>query len=251
MKCCDIRKSLEFSLKFIVFITLFILVFVLLSFRQLPKGPSPCLQDVACFDTAFFKKGKVIIDPGHGGADGGAVSEKGDKEKDFCLEYSLTLGAYLQSMGYEVLYTRDSDVMLESTGASTKKGADLKARVKLAKENPDAVFVSIHMNKFPQTKYSGLQVFYSKNDYRSELVATLIQNRICKDLQPQNTRSVKAAGGDIFVLDRILSPAILIECGFLSNENELLLLKSEEYQKQMCFVIAHALDASSRDLFKS
>jgi len=245
LKCSQLKKGFVFSFKFVIFIILFLLVFFLLSYRTVPKAPSPCGKELECFSNTYTSKGKIIIDPGHGGDDGGAVSANGDKEKDLCLDYSLFLGDILRSMGYEVILTRDTDLMLETPGAPTKKSGDVTARVKVANNNPEAFFVSIHMNKFPQSKYSGLQVFYSKNHNKSELLANRIQDRVVTDLQPWNNRLPKLSAGDIFVLDRITSPAVLIECGFLSNEKELMLLKSEEYRRQMCFIIAHALDGVS------
>lgn len=182
-----------------------------------------------------------VIDPGHGGLDGGAIASDGTCEKEINLSLSLMLGEFLEASGARVVYTRTEDLMLETPGAPTKKSGDVMARVALAKSNPDATFVSIHMNKFPQKQYKGLQVFFSDNHPESELIAHRVQETVARYLQPDNNRSVKKAGSEIYVLDRIQGPAILIECGFLSNDEECRLLKSEDYLRRMAFVLARAL----------
>ncbi len=182
-----------------------------------------------------------VIDPGHGGIDGGALAPDGTPEKEINLSLSLMLGEFLEAAGAEVVYTRTDDVMLETPGAPTKKSGDVMARVAVAKNNPDADFVSIHMNKFPQKQYKGLQVFFSDNHAESELLAHSVQENVARYLQPDNNRSAKKAGSEIYVLDRIQTPAILIECGFLSNDEEYRLLKSEDYLRRLAFIIAHSL----------
>ena len=114
---------------------------------------------------------------------------------------------------------------------------DLAARLKIAKETPNSIFVSIHMNAFPQTQYSGLQVYYSKNDASSKKIADLIQSNVKKYLQSSNNRKTKSATSSIFLLDRLETPAVLIECGFLSNDEECKLLSTNEYRKKLSFVI--------------
>ena len=118
---------------------------------------------------------------------------------------------------------------------------DLATRLKIAKETENAIFVSIHMNSFPQTQYSGLQVYYSGNDPRSASLANLIQKRVREELQPTNSRKTKAATSSIYLLDRITSPAILVECGFLSNPEECQKLSSEEYQDQLARILAKTI----------
>ena len=180
---------------------------------------------------------RIIIDAGHGGEDGGAVAPDGTCEKDINLNVAKYACALLQSLGFECTLTRDDDVMLSDGEGSGKKMRDLKNRVALT-EDFDCIFVSIHQNKFPQQSCSGAQVYYSKNDIRSEKLASVLQDGIREYLQKQNTRQIKRAGSEIFVLDRCAVPAVLVECGFLSNPAELELLKTEEYQKKLGCVIA-------------
>ncbi len=183
----------------------------------------------------------VIIDAGHGGEDGGASSADGTKEKDLNLSVALNLGKLLESNGFSVVYTRKDDSMLYATSEGSKKMQDLKNRLNVAEENEDAVFISIHMNKFSQEKYSGLQVFYSNNNKESEHLANIIQSNTKEFQQNENNREIKSAGSNIYLLNNINNPAVLVECGFLSNSNECEKLKDETYRKEIALVIYSSL----------
>lgn len=180
----------------------------------------------------------IIIDAGHGGEDGGASAPDGTKEKELNLAVAATLGKMLEASGYTVIQTRSDDIMLgDDSYSGSAKMRDLKRRIEIAEENDNAIFISIHMNKFFQAKYSGLQVFYSKNNKSSVELANMIQNNTREYLQKDNNRQSKEAGSNIFILDRISSPAVLVECGFLSNPEECSRLKDMEYQKELAAVI--------------
>lgn len=183
----------------------------------------------------------VILDAGHGGMDSGAVSVFGDEEKHINLAVTQKLGEFLSQSGIRVIFTRSDDTMLESNKTTSRKMADLIARVDVAKENPNATFVSIHMNTLPVEKYSGLQAFYSQNNDRSKVLALQVQNDTVRLLQPQNNRKAKDAQGSIYILDRIQNPAVLIECGFLSNREEAGLLINDEYQQKLAFAISRSV----------
>ena len=190
------------------------------------------------------KQFTVVLDPGHGGEDGGAVSKSGILEKDLNLAIAKRVESYLKKMGISVICTRSEDILLYDKNADyegRKKMLDLAARLKIAKETENAVFVSIHMNSFPETQYSGLQVYYSGNDPRSSTLANLIQKRVREELQPTNSRKTKEATSSIYLLDRITSPAVLIECGFLSNAEECQKLSTEEYQDRLAEILAVAI----------
>ena len=116
------------------------------------------------------------------------------------------------------------------------KYANAVQKIPLLQEN--AVLVSIHMNYFAETQYSGLQVWYSKNDSRSRILASLIQSEVKNTLQPNNKRTVKESTSSIFLLHNATFPAVLVECGFLSNPREEASLRSENYQKKICCIIA-------------
>ena len=137
--------------------------------------------------------------------------------------------------------TRTEDVMLASEGSSHKKLDDLKSRVGIAeKYGKDAVFISIHMNKYPVEKYSGLQVYYTKNTEDSSALADSVQDTVRLYLQKNNTRETKSAGSGIYVLDNAPCTSVLIECGFLSNREKCALLCTDEYRTKlsMCVYMA-------------
>lgn len=182
----------------------------------------------------------IIIDAGHGGFDGGAVASDGTVEKDINLKIALTLKDFLKQSGFQVIMTRESDVStddVETDKIATRKKSDLKNRLGLMKDNPNAVFVSIHLNKFTTSAANGSQVFYSAEHVESKVLGDCIQKSIVQLLQPENTRVNKQATSSTYLLYNATVPAVLVECGFLSNFAELKRLKDEEYQKKMAFSI--------------
>lgn len=183
----------------------------------------------------------VVIDAGHGGRDGGAVAEDGTLEKHLNLAVAKQLQALLESANIRVVMTRESDIELASPDSPHKKADDLKARVRIAEECENAVFVSIHMNRFPVEKYNGLQVYYSENHENSLLLAQTLQTVAEETLKNTNGRKVKPSGDSIYLLKHLEIPAVLVECGFLSNREETELLKTEAYQKKLAMCIYASL----------
>ncbi len=186
----------------------------------------------------------VVLDAGHGGEDGGASSSNGIFEKNLNLAVAMNIGAYLEQHGVSVVYTRTEDVLLYDRNENyqgRKKILDLAARLKIARECENAIFVSIHMNAFPQKQYSGLQVYYSPHHPLSKTLASAVQENARSYLDTTNQRKIKQADSSIYLLDRLDKPAILIECGFLSNDAEAEKLASEDYQKQLSLVIAKSI----------
>lgn len=184
----------------------------------------------------------IIIDAGHGGFDGGTSSDDGIIEKDINLKISLYLCEYLNFFGFNTILTREKDESLESDGLSTireKKSSDIHNRMDLMEKTDNALFVSIHQNHYSVEKYYGLQVFYSPNfsDESSQL-AQSIQETVTELLQQDNERQIKKCGTSVYLMYNAVKPAVLVECGFLSNYNESQLLKTEEYQKKIAFCIA-------------
>lgn len=184
----------------------------------------------------------VIIDAGHGGFDGGAVSNDGTVEKDINLAISLYLQEYLAVFNIETVMIRESDSSVEDEGLTTirqKKSSDLHNRMKVMEETDNAIYVSIHQNKYPDGKYSGTQVFYSpKTRDESQILAQSIQDCIVNTLQKDNKRQIKECGTSVFLMYNAVKPAVLVECGFLSNYEETTKLKTPEYQKKIAFCIA-------------
>ena len=186
----------------------------------------------------------VIIDAGHGGEDGGAIGINGCLEKHLTLEIALLLEQMLRAEGICTRLTRTEDILLydrSSDYKGHKKLQDMLARITIANEYEDAIFVSIHMNSFTQEKYSGLQVYFSDNSPLSCELAKYIQSLTVELLQPNNKRQIKSAGTDIYLLRKIDHPAVLVECGFISNSEECALLTTKEYQQKLCFVIYSAI----------
>ena len=184
---------------------------------------------------------KIVIDAGHGGFDGGAVADDGTREKDLNLSLALALERQLKVMGADVIMTRSADVMYAVPSSPHKKLDDLSHRIESANAAGDCIFVSVHMNKFPVPKYSGLQVYYSPNNEESKILSDAIQNAVREALQPDNSRLTKRSGDNIYILYKLTCPAVLVECGFLSNPEELELLKTDEYREKLALVLASAL----------
>ncbi len=182
----------------------------------------------------------IIIDAGHGGEDGGTSSQDGTLEKDINLSIAKILESMLSSVGYDTVMTRRDDNQLGDTSLSTirqRKISDIKKRLEITQANNNAIFVSIHQNHYTSPKYNGTQVFYSPNSEQSPILAESIQNMVVKHIQPSNTRTVKSVGTNIYLLYNCKLPAVMVECGFMSNKDEAEKLKSENYQKQIAFSI--------------
>ncbi len=181
----------------------------------------------------------VIIDAGHGGEDPGAVGVTGLLEKDLNLQIALEMGRVFEEKGYVVVYTRTDDRLLyteEENIHGIRKISDLKNRCKVAQRYPNSIFVSIHMNSFGSGKYSGLQVYYTEDNEKSRALADAIQNKVINDIQNDNNRVTKP-GKNMYILENIDNTAVLIECGFLTNEAECKKLSQKEYQKELSFSI--------------
>ena len=196
----------------------------------------------------------VILDAGHGGEDGGAVSASGIYEKDLNLALAKRLQELLEANGVTVVMTRETDILLYDRNVNyqgRKKALDLAARRKIAEANPNAIFVSIHMNSYPLSQYSGLQVWYSSNHPQSQAIAEQIQSTVTSLMQPENDRSVKAGTASIYLLHHLTSPAVLIECGFLSNAEEAALLNTSAYQSRLAFSIFLSIMQSQNSLSRT
>lgn len=185
----------------------------------------------------------VIIDAGHGGFDGGAVAPDGTLEKDLNLSVALKLDSVLKIMGYDTVLVRDTDVSTADDKGTerSQKVSDIKARMRLTEKYKDALFVSIHMNKYTSPQPHGAQVFYSQVDGSKEL-AECIQRSITAGVQTDNKRVVKKTTKDIYLLYHAVIPSVIAECGFISNPDDLLKLKSDEYQLKMAAAIAAGIN---------
>ena len=186
----------------------------------------------------------ILIDPGHGGFDGGAKSKNGIIEKDINLQISLKLKEVLESKGYKVYLTRENDEALGIGGSTIKekKRGDLKKRRDMKKELNCDVFISIHQNMFPQEKCYGAQVWHGSNDISKKL-ANNIQESVKETVKDNNKRVSKPAGDAYLILrDDYKGASVLVECGFLSNMEEEKRLQTEEHQNAIVEGISLGID---------
>lgn len=182
----------------------------------------------------------VVIDPGHGGEDGGAVAADGTVESQINLAVARRLDVILTFWGCDTKLLRSEDVSLhdpECANIRQKKVSDIHNRVKLVNETESPRLISIHQNHFTQSKYHGAQVFYAGGPL-GQPWAELTQQNLKRCLDPGNQRREKPISHDIYLMNHITCPAILVECGFLSNPTECEQLKDPGYQTALAAVIA-------------
>ena len=224
------------SVQIIAIASLFSILFAALTISILTKMYR---SDLTISASADEEKSIIILDAGHGGEDCGAIGASGVYEKDLNFDITMQVGKLLEGYGYKVVYTRTEDKLLykpEEDIKGIRKISDLRNRCKISEEYENAIFISIHMNSFSDSRYSGLQVYYSERNGQSSPLAQAIQTSVKTNLQTNNKRKIKASEG-MYLLDNLDMPAILIECGFLSNLEECKKLSEKEYQKELSFSI--------------
>lgn len=180
----------------------------------------------------------IVLDAGHGGADGGASGPDGTRECDLNLAITLKTDAVLGLLGEETLLLRSTDTDLSSSDAksiSQKKVSDIRRRVELTNSQPGAILVSIHCNTYSQEKYHGAQVFYTGG---AKEFGETMQLALKNGVDPTNARMAKAVSPDVYLMNHIKVPGILVECGFLTNQEELTNLKDPDYQTRLAVTIA-------------
>ena len=203
-----------------------------------------CAEFFSSAATAFAewqdeqRKFCVVIDPGHGGEDGGAVSCTGIPESRYNLEISQRLNDLMRLLGYQTKMIRQEDISVYTKGETLaqKKVSDLKERVRMVNETDGGLLLSIHQNYFSDSRYSGAQVFYAETE-GSEQLAKQLQSAMVSALNRESRRQAKRSSG-IYLMEKIQCTGILVECGFLSNAAEEALLRDPEYQKKLGAVIA-------------
>lgn len=183
----------------------------------------------------------IVIDPGHGGVDGGAISVTGKPESSFNLEISLRLNDLLHLLGYQTKMIRKEDISVYTSGntIAQKKVSDLKERLRIIEDTAHPILLSIHQNIFSQERYRGAQVFYADTTGSADLAKEL-QNLFIQTLNKGSNRTCRRSKG-VYIMEHIRCPGVLIECGFLSNIQEEALLRTSEYQKKLCCIIASSL----------
>ena len=221
----------------LVGLTALILMLMAATLAQLNELMQPAMEPVA------LGRGRaLILDAGHGGEDGGAVSITGVPESQINLAIVLKLRDVLGLYGVDPVVLREEDISLHDSEAGTlreKKRSDLKNRVALVEEVEGGTLLSIHQNTYPGSRYHGTHVFYAPTE-GSQKLAEHFQNSIKIALQPDNERAVKQIPDTVYIMNHVTCPAILIECGFLTNPGEEALLRDEDYQRKLSAVIAAA-----------
>lgn len=178
----------------------------------------------------------VIIDPGHGGIDVGAVGIDGSLEKNINLSISLDLYDFLMVSGINTVLTRDGDYEVYRAGEQRTK-SDLYNRMDYINSVPDSILISIHQNHFENEAEWGTQIWYSPNDEKSPTIADKILNSVKRNIQPENKRINKKSDDSYYILYKAQKPSVMVECGFVSNENENKRLQDKEYQRDMAYSI--------------
>ena len=212
-------------------------VLLILTLGRLDRLMEPAMEPAAVRRTAL-----LVLDAGHGGEDGGAVSLTGVPESQINLAIVLKLRDVLGLYGVDPILLREEDVSLHDEDAETlreKKSSDLKNRVAAIEKAEGGALISIHQNTYPSGRYHGAHVFYAPTD-GSQALAEHVQSSIRTALQPGNERAVKQIPSTVYIMNHITCPAILIECGFLTNPEEEALLRDEDYQRRLAAVIAAA-----------
>lgn len=238
------KSVLIFIISSVLFILISLGVLFTLTVLKNNNGITDDSEEIEETTEETIKKYTVIIDAGHGGEDGGTKSQDGILEKDLNLDIAKRIKIILEKNNINVVMTREDDTLLYDRNTDyfgKKKLLDMQARLNIAEEHNDAVFVSIHQNYFKESMYSGLQVWYSGNNSRSLILAEAVQSKVKTKLQPNNERKTKLSGSDIYLLHNISSPAILIECGFLSNKEEAARLSDESYRQNLSQIISDAI----------
>lgn len=182
----------------------------------------------------------IIIDPGHGGVDGGAVGVSGTVEKRINLEIALRLRDVFSQAGYTVIMTRDTDISIHDSTAHTireMKVSDLRNRLRLTEMYPNSLLISIHQNTLGDSSVTGAQVFYSPNDPESAVLAQSIQDEFNGGIQLAGDRQIKAAGDNLYLFYNAKNVAVLAECGFLSNSREESMLCDPAHQDKIVYCI--------------
>ncbi len=177
----------------------------------------------------------IYLDPGHGGKDCGAISKDDFYEKELNLNICFYLKTYLENADFKVYLTRDGDYDLASPNAKIRKTEDITKRVNLINNSNCLLYISVHANIYSSGSIKGAQTFYKANDEKCKLLAENVQEQLISILKNTNRKALAIKGK--YLIDNTVKPGSLVEVGFLSNDEELSLLKTESYQKQIAYAI--------------
>lgn len=181
----------------------------------------------------------IVIDAGHGLPDEGAVGFNGTTEQAINLNISLKLQQLIEQSGAKVILTRSDEngiYSVDSKSIRNKKVSDTKNRVEIGNTNNADLFISIHLNKFPESVYRGWQTFFKKSNENGKKLANFIQTNLSKNIEFKNERVPLPIEG-VYIIDKVSIPTVIVECGFLSNPQEAEMLKGESYQNKLAWGI--------------
>lgn len=182
----------------------------------------------------------ITLDPGHGGYDPGKIGVDDSPEKNINLRITLALKQKLSDMGFVVYMTREDDSSLNTEATGTMKNSDLNHRIQIVADHQSDLFISIHQNSFTDPSVHGAQVFYFTGSKQGKLLAESIHGSIQSNIDPDNERPVKG-NAEYMILKKSPCPAVIVECGFLSNPDECKALTSADYQDAMAAAIAEGI----------
>lgn len=185
----------------------------------------------------------IVLDAGHGNPDGGAVSTNGISEAEINLKIALKLQNLLEQSGATVILTRSDENGIydaDKTKLKNQKVSDIKNRVKIGNSSSADIFVSIHLNKIPQSQYSGWQTFFKSGSEQGEKLATSIQENLNKTIEKENNR-VPMKLDNVYIVKNVEIPLTIVECGFLSNEEEERKLQEDDYQDKLAWGIYNGI----------
>ena len=230
------RKLIVLLRKKILVLAALLLFGVLLLCGTFVRGALPVFRP-----SGVPERSVIVIDAGHGGEDGGAVAADGTVESGINLAIAQDLDALLRFLGCETRMTRTEDAAIYSDGARTlreKKASDLKNRVALVNETPNAVLLSIHQNSLPSSPVThGAQAFRNREP-EAEALAQTMQDTLNTVVNTHRAKEPKQISDSIYLMNHVTAPAVLVECGFLSNEEETARLRQGAYQTKLAAAIA-------------
>lgn len=216
---------------------IFLIALVIMLLMTIYSNITKSKETIDASNENKIKKIKILVDPGHGGVDPGTTGDLNVSEAPINLDISLKLMKFLEGSGFEVEMTRYDDNGLYTEKSKTirdKKNEDLTNRVEVINSSDSDLAISIHLNSFPQKQYYGAHVFYKKNCEKSKIAATILQDNL-KEILDKNNNRVPQVKRDIRIMDNSTIPIILVECGFLSNNDEEKKLLSAEYQEKIAW----------------
>lgn len=225
------------KIKRMEFITILCIISIVTYFSKMPNENSIETMSVPVTNKV------IIVDAGHGGEDGGAISDSGVSEADINLAIALKIQNLLEQSGSTVILTRSDKNAIYDIDKKTlrqKKISDLKNRVKLANNSSADIFVSIHLNKINDNQYYGWQTFYKNGNEDGKKLATAIQNNLNQVIQKNNDR-IPLKISDVYIVKYVEIPTVIVECGFLSNEQEEKELQEDDYQNKLSWGIYNGI----------